>query len=431
MNNAAIEKEWSVAVPEISPWVGFNPRPEILWLTVSDYVTRVEKPIIFGARSVMNSGIMGSEDIKAEAILVAFDSLNTCIKKGRIDQFNKEFFFNWKYHVKDIYRKQKPFANRIAREGLEDSILEKMQSPEAYTEEVVTHKDLQKAFCFMTDRQVQFWKNSLAGAEMKMTPQGKNSIIRRSLKRVRDGILRTACMIVVCCLSFAGQITTAHAETIEESNYTFVDPSTTVSFVQNQKMFVIGEFNIEETPSAPKVKNSYSQKFEVFKGGKPTPQQIIQILNGQKFESRAKPLTKLAIKNGPTEAGVIKIKEGSHKARTTQAENENVCRLVPILFPFNSSTFSGLEKSKITAALKRCHGDYLSITGHTCDIGSRAFNKKLSNDRAQVVANYLKDEGFVVVEQTGVGFSYPFTRDPAKKYLNRRVEILTGGRGKK
>lgn len=68
------------------------------------------------------------------------------------------------------------------------------------------------------------------------------------------------------------------------------------------------------------------------------------------------------------------------------------------------------------------------ITGHTCDLGSKTYNKKLSKKRAQAVAQYLRARHPVPLEWfiiTGKGKAEPLlpNTDDDARTLNRRVEI--------
>ena len=71
----------------------------------------------------------------------------------------------------------------------------------------------------------------------------------------------------------------------------------------------------------------------------------------------------------------------------------------------------------------------LSITGHTDSVGSDAYNQKLSERRANAVANYLIDAGVpssIIVGVQGLGESQPVADNKTRegRAENRRVEIL-------
>lgn len=68
----------------------------------------------------------------------------------------------------------------------------------------------------------------------------------------------------------------------------------------------------------------------------------------------------------------------------------------------------------------------IQINGHTCDQGSRAYNEKLSIQRAQAVANLLIEKGVNPQQLTiqGFGSSTPYYSKSHDRYLDRRVEIV-------
>ena len=67
------------------------------------------------------------------------------------------------------------------------------------------------------------------------------------------------------------------------------------------------------------------------------------------------------------------------------------------------------------------------IEGHTDSVGSESFNKKLSQDRAQSVMNYLIDKGIPSERMTAVGYGEerPLADNSTSegRRSNRRVEI--------
>lgn len=80
-------------------------------------------------------------------------------------------------------------------------------------------------------------------------------------------------------------------------------------------------------------------------------------------------------------------------------------------------------------------GFKLKINAHTCNIGNSAFNKKLSDKRAQSVMNYFMNKGIEKERliATGYGDSKPsasnFTLDG--RSTNRRVEFVIMFEGNK
>lgn len=67
-----------------------------------------------------------------------------------------------------------------------------------------------------------------------------------------------------------------------------------------------------------------------------------------------------------------------------------------------------------------------TIEGHTDAIGNAAYNRRLSRDRAQAVADYLIGKGVSPerLRAVGFGFSRPLGDHAATDPANRRVEIV-------
>lgn len=105
-------------------------------------------------------------------------------------------------------------------------------------------------------------------------------------------------------------------------------------------------------------------------------------------------------------------------------------RIPPVEFEFNSarlleSSYSLLDK--IAAILVNHRSVKLVISGHTDDVGSERYNKKLSLERARAVKSYLVSKGVYPpsVRVYGYGESRPLVRETTERAraLNRRVEF--------
>lgn len=110
-----------------------------------------------------------------------------------------------------------------------------------------------------------------------------------------------------------------------------------------------------------------------------------------------------------------------------------------VLFAFNSAKLSEKAKTVLAQAVQTVQakadpGKPLLVTGHTDNVGGTAFNQRLSVQRANAVAAYLKaDPATSAWPQTvaGKGETEPVVPnttgagkdDPAGRALNRRVEI--------
>jgi len=71
----------------------------------------------------------------------------------------------------------------------------------------------------------------------------------------------------------------------------------------------------------------------------------------------------------------------------------------------------------------------ISVTGHTCSMGTNEYNRRLSLRRAQAVTRYLKDrlpKPSPVVKVVGKGEDVPLLSgmDKNARVLNRRVEVI-------
>ena len=101
-----------------------------------------------------------------------------------------------------------------------------------------------------------------------------------------------------------------------------------------------------------------------------------------------------------------------------------------VLFDFNSAglrTASRESLREMADVFQKYPNTTISVQGHTDSIGSAAYNKRLSNRRADSVASYLENLGVrsARVETIGYGESQPrATNSTAEgRQLNRRVEI--------
>ena len=111
------------------------------------------------------------------------------------------------------------------------------------------------------------------------------------------------------------------------------------------------------------------------------------------------------------------------KASAPMSPPLNVSPLATVYFTLNSSRLSQIEKQNLRKAIAAgLDSDVIvRVEGHTCRIGSEAKNSKLSNRRAQVVAEYLKSLGVPVREIIGLGKSHPLGGPLSK---DRRTEVI-------
>lgn len=111
---------------------------------------------------------------------------------------------------------------------------------------------------------------------------------------------------------------------------------------------------------------------------------------------------------------------------------------LPVQFVFRKAdmTDAGLAAAKDMAAFlkndKTLSDKGIVLVGHTDPIGADAFNRALSRQRAEAVADYLRANGVTVrIATDGKGKDQPFEPDQASKYtqdelyqMDRRVELI-------
>ena len=81
----------------------------------------------------------------------------------------------------------------------------------------------------------------------------------------------------------------------------------------------------------------------------------------------------------------------------------------------------------VTRVFKEFKQTNVKISGHTDSVGTEAFNQRLSEQRAQSVADYFVSQGIAAqrIEAYGYGERYPVATNstPQGRSANRRVEI--------
>lgn len=106
-----------------------------------------------------------------------------------------------------------------------------------------------------------------------------------------------------------------------------------------------------------------------------------------------------------------------------------------IYFDFGRSTFrteSYSELNKLEAMMKQNSGVAVEITGHTDNVGSKAWNQRLSLNRAKAVRNFLISKGIDgrQIQTRGFGEDKPMASNDDEedgRALNRRVEFRITG----
>ncbi len=120
------------------------------------------------------------------------------------------------------------------------------------------------------------------------------------------------------------------------------------------------------------------------------------------------------------------------------AKGDNPSPSEDLYFGFNEA-FLNKESERQLQELLAALGDIelknyrYQLAGHTCSIGSDAYNQKLSEDRAKAVKDWLVKNGYPAAQLLimGCGKKKPVADNSteAGRKLNRRVEIKTLGVG--
>ena len=102
-----------------------------------------------------------------------------------------------------------------------------------------------------------------------------------------------------------------------------------------------------------------------------------------------------------------------------------------ILFAVNSAELSAAAKrdiDKLAETLKKYDGTNIIIEGHTDNTGSRDLNQRLSERRAQAVADYARTKGVEAsrMQAKGYAFDQPIADNNTVegRQQNRRVEVI-------
>ncbi len=172
------------------------------------------------------------------------------------------------------------------------------------------------------------------------------------------------------------------------------------------------------------VKKQRSHRFKGFKdGGKlPPPQPRKQVPDT---------LTLIAKQTATQPAAPVPVVETVTKPTVEPVKSDSLIVLSEVLFEVNSfklreELFPKLDS--IVAFLNRNPSTRIEISGHTDATGKEPHNLRLSENRADAVAEYIVDKGIATSRVTfnGYGSSRPIAGNDteAGRRKNRRVEIL-------
>jgi OmpA-OmpF porin, OOP family len=112
--------------------------------------------------------------------------------------------------------------------------------------------------------------------------------------------------------------------------------------------------------------------------------------------------------------------------------NRLVIRLNSMAFPTNRSTLRGTDfplLAKVVKVIEEFENPQVTIEGHTDSTGTKAINKKLSNERAQAVSSYFVANGTLdesSIAAVGHGSDKPLApnNSAVNRKQNRRVDVI-------
>lgn len=124
-------------------------------------------------------------------------------------------------------------------------------------------------------------------------------------------------------------------------------------------------------------------------------------------------------------SGEARIKEGDPDSMGAEGGDDSE----PLIIGFGFNEKSPAQEEELLQAVERIKksGKEVRVFGHTCDLGEKEQNDRISLERAESVAAILKEHGIAVAEVAGMGSCCPRSADRRE---NRRVEIFvmkTGG----
>lgn len=118
------------------------------------------------------------------------------------------------------------------------------------------------------------------------------------------------------------------------------------------------------------------------------------------------------------------------EAEVYQQGDKLLIRLKKINFPVGKAEVPAGSKdllARINAIVEELDPSQIEVQGHTDSTGSMATNKKLSQERADKVAEFLKDEGLQTdIRTLGMGPNKPLADNQTEdgRATNRRVDIV-------
>jgi len=129
----------------------------------------------------------------------------------------------------------------------------------------------------------------------------------------------------------------------------------------------------------------------------------------------------------------LAAEQRAHQVEIERLKNENlkITMSSEVSFDFGSAQVTpafSRTLDKVADILQRYNRSGVTIVGHTDDVGSAAYNQRLSEQRADAVAYYLEDRGVdrrrIMTEGRGEAEPRASNASEAGRQLNRRVEMI-------
>ena len=109
---------------------------------------------------------------------------------------------------------------------------------------------------------------------------------------------------------------------------------------------------------------------------------------------------------------------------------EKVTFSTDVLFDFDKAALRPVAEDnlgKLAESLRKYPGENVLIVGHTDNVGTASYNERLSQERAQSAAGYLKQQGIdagrILTRGMGEGDPVASNATAEGRQLNRRVEL--------
>jgi outer membrane protein OmpA-like peptidoglycan-associated protein len=117
---------------------------------------------------------------------------------------------------------------------------------------------------------------------------------------------------------------------------------------------------------------------------------------------------------------------------TRESARGLIVSMPDVLFDFGKHTLRPEARenlAKVSGILLSHPGLTLEVEGHTDDVGSDSFNQQLSEQRADTVRDYLRQQGLPEVSARGFGENRPLVANDSStnRQKNRRVEMVVSG----